>query len=201
MERKPWEINPDLTKERILAISNLIAGVRGEVIDLHDEDLGDSPLSLGIRAYECCRNRIIRLANSGLFPWINILTPEGRFTFSVGNTPVRFTRNDPESLPERKMIVSKEARRQSFLFEEMNDYEELIWFIVFDTNHKSPADDVYCVGYDKFKNIVCQWNVPIEDSVPLMSLIEEVIPQAVEIEDAKVKLKSIFIKKEANNEQ
>ncbi len=201
MDRKPWDINPDLTKERIVTIANLIAGVRGEVIDLHDNDLGDTPLSLGTRAYECSRMRIIRVANSGLFPWLKILTSEGRFTFSIGNTPVRFTRNDPKSLPQRKMIVSKEAKRQLSLFCEQYTYTAYIWFIVFDTYHKRAADDVYCVGYDQLRNIACQWDIPIEDNVPLMSPVEEFINQAVEIEDAPVRLKSIYIKKEVNNEQ
>lgn len=188
MTQKPWEINPDLTNERIAAIANIIASVRGEVIDLHDEELGDTPLSLGTRAYECSRTRIIGIAEQELWPWLRIITPEGRFTFSIGNTPVRFTRNEPNNLPNRKMIRSAEARRQLSFFEN-HSYAEVTWFIVFDTYYKNPADNVYCVGYDKFKNIICQWEIPIQGTVPMMSAIKEVLPQAVDVKEAAVTFK------------
>lgn len=189
MTQKPWQINPDLTKERIVAIANLISGVRGEVIDRHDEELGDTPLSLGTRAYECSRMRIIALADQKILSWLKVITPEGRFTFTIGNTPVRFTRNDPKYLPDRKMIRSAEAGRQLSLFED-HPYAELIWFFVFNTYYKNPADNVYFVGYDKYKNIICQWDIPIEGSVPMMSFKDDIIPQAVELEEASVTLKA-----------
>lgn len=185
---KPWDINPDLTKERIVTIASLIANIRGEVIDRHDEELGDTPLSLGTRAYECCRSRIIAVANTEILPWLKVITPEGRFTFSIGKTPVRFSRNDPRYLPDRKLIRSPEAKRQLTLFEN-HTYAELRWFIVFDTFYKTPADNVYCVGYDKYGQIACQWDVPLDRAVPLMSDLSEKLPQAVEVEEANVKLK------------
>jgi len=86
MERLPWEINPDLTEERIKVIADLICTVRTEVVDLHDEQLGDTRLSLGTRAYECCRTRIISLAESQIHTWLGIINQEGRFTFKIGNT-------------------------------------------------------------------------------------------------------------------
>lgn len=188
MTDQPWDINPDLTKERIVTIASIIATVRGEVIDRHDKELGDTPLSLGTRAYECSRSRLIAVANTELFPWLDIPTPEGRFTFSIGNTPVRFSRNDPNYLPDRKLVRSAEARRQLTLFEN-HAYAELHWFIVFDTYYKRPADNVYCVGYDKFGQIICQWDIPLENTVPLMSDLSEKLPQAVEVQKANVTLK------------
>ena len=92
MEKMPWELNSDLAKDRITTIASLIAKKRGEVIELYDEEiLGDTPRSLGMRCYECCRTEIIRAAKEPeLRSWLSILTEEGRFTFCVENTPVRF---------------------------------------------------------------------------------------------------------------
>lgn len=193
MSDVPWNVNPDLTKERIVTIASVIANVRGEVIDLHNEELGDTPLVLGTRAYECSRTRIISLSEMKLFSWLRILTPEGRFTFQIGNTPVRFSRNDPKQLPHRKLIRSAESIRQLTLFED-HPYADLIWFIVFDTYYLHPADNVYCVGYDQSNNIVCQWNVPIEDTVTMMSEMNDVLPQAVEVKEAEVSLKKPALK-------
>ncbi|MGB3224804.1 MAG: hypothetical protein WBB23_18515 [Desulforhopalus sp.] len=188
MNQNPWEINPELTKERIVTVASIIANIRGEVIDRHDEELGDTPLSLGTRAYECSRSRIISVADMKILPWLKVITPEGRFTFSIGNTPVRFSRNDPKCLPDRKMIRSPEAARQLTLFEN-HTYADLRWFIVFDTFYKTAADNVYCVAYDKYKRIVCQWDIPLDGTVPMMSDMNVPLPQAIDVEEANVTLK------------
>ena len=82
MKQVPWEYNSDLSEERLTKMANFIARVRDDVIELHDEELGDTRLALGMRAYECCRTRIIDLSKDDSFPWLSILTPEGRFTFA-----------------------------------------------------------------------------------------------------------------------
>jgi len=164
MQQTPWEINSDLTEGRLIKLASFIATIRDEVIELHDEELGDTRLSLGMRAYECSRSRIIEESRSGDLPWLSVLTPEGRFTFSIGSTPVRFTRNDPKHLPDRKLVVSENAMAQMKLFGSRPD-ADLRWFFVFDTHYKSAADAVYFVGYDSTGDIVCQWQVPVDDSV------------------------------------
>ncbi len=90
MTEKPWGINQDLQQDHIITLAQFIAEVRGEVIDLHNEELGDTKLSLGMRCYECCRTRLIKLADSGQYDWFSNLTETGRFTFRIGSTPVRF---------------------------------------------------------------------------------------------------------------
>ncbi len=186
----PWKLNSDLTKDRISNIAALIAKKRGEVIDLHDEILGDTPLVLGVRCYECCRTEIIYTANElKTWSWLSILTPEGRFTFCIGNTPVRFTRNDPKDLPDKKLVTSFETQKQMDWINESNPFAEIRWFIVFDTFFKKPADAVYCVGYTENNEIICQWQIPLEDKVTLISEVNAPLPQPVNVEAAPIKLK------------
>lgn len=188
MQQVPWELNSDLSEDRLIEMANFITGVRDDVIELHDDELGDTRLSLGMRAYECCRTRIIDASKDGIFPWLSILTPEGRFTFAIGNTPVRFTRNDPKYLPDRKLVVSENALEQMSLFGGQ-PYAEIRWFFVFDTHYKSAADAVYFIGYNELGNIDCQWQIPIEDSVTLISEVSDSMPQAVELEKPLVGVK------------
>jgi hypothetical protein len=182
---KPWEVNQDLTQERIIELANFIVSVREEVIEMHDEELGDTRLSLGMRAYECCRSRLIALAESEKYPWLSIITPEGRFTFCIGNTPVRFIRNDPKELPHRKLIASPEAKKkfweQSLFPEYICENSEIRWFFVIDSYYRHPADMVYFVGYDKSKEIRSQWTVPIEERVPFLSVNDDYKPDPVDI--------------------
>jgi hypothetical protein len=192
MEEMPWELNSDLTKDRIVTIASLIAKKRGEVIELHDEEiLGDTPRSLGMRCYECCRTEIIRVAKDPeLGSWLSILTQEGRFTFCMGDTPVRFSRNDPKDLPNKKLVTSIETQKQMDMFtNESKPYAEIRWFIVFDTYFKNPADAVYFVGYTETNEIICQWQIPLEDKVTLISEVNAPLSQPVDVPVAPIKLK------------
>lgn len=188
MSQYPWELKSDLVEERLIKLANYIAKVRDEVIDLHDEELGDTRLALGMRAYECCRTRLIKISKNESFPWLSILDAEGRFTFCLGSTPVRFSRNDPKYLPDRKLIVSTKAMEQLSLFGEQSN-AAIRWFFVFDTDYKSAADAVYFVGYNETGEIICQWQIPIEDRVTIISDATKPIPEAVEIEKPKVGIK------------
>ena len=184
----PWEFSPDLTEERLTKTATFIAMVRDEVIELHDEVLGDTRLALGMRTYECCRTRIIDESSSTSFPWLSILTPDGRFTFCIGSVPVRFTRNDPMYLPDRKLIVSESTMEQMALFGEQ-PHADIRWFFVFDTYYKNAADAVYFVGYSETGEIICQWQIPIEDNVSLMSPVSNSLPPAVQLERPSITLK------------
>ena len=188
MQKAPWDYSPEFTRERLTAMANFIAGVRDEVIELHDEELGDTRLCLGMRAYECCRTRIIAASKSGKFPWLSILTPEGRFTFAIGGVPVRMTRNEPKYLPDRKLVVSESAMKQMSLFGDQ-PHANLRWFFVFDTYYKSAADAVYFVGYSELGEIICQWQIFIDDSVALVARTSNVVPEAVQLEKPQVGIK------------
>ncbi len=200
MHQEPWEINSDLAADRLIKVASFIAAIRDDVIELHDEELGDTRLALGMRAYECCRSRIIDAAGSDGFPWLSILTAEGRFTFCIGSMPVRFTRNDPKQLPDRKLIVSENAMVQMNLFNS-HPYADVRWFFVFDTHFKSAADAVYFVGYDSNGEIVCQWQVPIDDNVTLLAKVSDSVPQAVELDKPVVGVKKRVLKVETVSDE
>ena len=166
---------------------------------MYDEELGDTRLALGMRAYECCRTRINRLADAGDFTWLSKLTPDGRFTFQIGNTPVRFSRNDAESLPDRKLLVSEGAEFQMSLFE-AQPYNDVRWFFVFDTQYDAAADAVFFVGYSEHKEIVCQWQIPVENNVALISVVDGNQPAPVELGRPKVSVKKIIDDKKVDGE-
>lgn len=190
MTKLPWIINADLLREPIVEIGNLIAEVRGEVIDLHDEALGDTRLSLGIRAYECCRTRIIAEDKQATWPWLSILTPTGRFTFAINGTPVRFVRNDPEHLPSGKLVLSKETSLQMNLFPDDTSNAKIRWFFVIDTFYKNVADNMYFVGYNPHGEILCQWDIPLENNAVSLTTIDNESFETVIIQSAPIGVKS-----------
>ena len=198
MYQEPWLLAPQLQQKYIQLIAELLVQVRGEVIDRHEPELGDTRLSLGMRAYECCRTRLKFKEGDGDWPWLSIITDEGRFTFGINGVPVRFSRNEPNNLPDRKIIPSEEGYEQMRLFEDINDFAHLRWFLIIDTTYDIPVENAYFVGYSEFNEIVCKWEIPLSDQLPIISKIEEEQPQAIIVEPAKAKLK-LVVKKEEND--
>ena len=193
MHTEPWNLNPYLTKECLVILANFIKTVRSEVIERHDVMLGDTPQSLGFRCYECCRTRLNQKEEQKEWDWFSIVRPDGRFTFSINGVPVRLTRNAPEELPNRKLIVSSEAIKQMDLLKEFYpEYATLIWFFVFDTYYKNPADNVYFVGYSETGEIICQYEISLEDKAPVFGLVDSKKPEAVKQQKPPVTLKSQF---------
>ena len=188
----PWKYLPQLKEEHLVELAVLIAQVRAEVIERHEPELGDTRLSLGVRAYECCRTRIIEKATIGDWPWLSVVTEEGRFTFTINGVPIRFSRNDPEELPDRKLVRSEEAKQlthQLSLFGDAKNRHSLHWFYIIDTPYDVAAENVFVVGYDEDGQIECFHDLELTDQVPAIGGIDENKPQSVEIPPAKVKLK------------
>ncbi len=195
MENKPWLLAPQLMQEYLFKIAQLLVQVRGEVIERHEPEIGDTRLSLGMRAYECCRMRMIYQSQLGEWPWLSILTSEGRFTFAIDGIPVRFSRNDPNQLPTRKLIPSDEGLKQMNLFEDVSEFAALRWFFIIDTPYDMPVEKAYFVGYSEYDAIICQWEIPLDDIVPALGEVSEEQPQAVVQHPAPTKVKSIKPKK------
>lgn len=199
MHEEPWLLAPQLKRDYIQQLAQLLVQVRGEVIDRHEPELGDTRLSLGMRAYECCRSRIKFKDTDSEWSWLSVITDDGRFTFAIEGVPVRFSRNDPKKLPDRKIIPSQEGYEQMCMFEHVNDYAHIRWFLIIDTPYDTPVEHAYFVGYNEFKEIICKWEIPLSDQVPVISEVDKDKPQAVKVPPAKAKLKLVS-KKEDKNE-
>lgn len=190
---------PQLEKERLQKVTELLVQVRGEIIERHDPKIGDTRLSLGMRAYECCRSRLIFKHKEGEWSWLSILTAEGRFTFAIDGIPVRFSRNDPKHLPDRKLIPSEEGCFQMSLFEKTSEYSDLRWFLIIDTQYDLPVEHAYFIGYSEHNEIVCKSEIPLADTVPVIAEVHEEKSQAVNVPPAKAKLKLVS-RKEVDND-
>lgn len=161
----PWEVNPSLTPEKLRQLANFITQVRDDVVDLHDTQLGDTDMSTGFRAYECCRSRIIKEAEAGTWPWLKIVQPTHRFTFSVDGTPIRFRRSNTVSLGRDRLEPCLAARNQMSLLELVEpEYAQTIWFFIVQTDYFKFTESVSFVGYLDGQ-IICNWEVPLDEPV------------------------------------
>lgn len=173
----------------MIQLAELLAEVRGEVVDLHNPDMGDTKKSLGYRAYECCRTRSTIKANQLGFEWLGVLTIDKRFTLRIGSTPVRFWRGEPEKLPSGKLLRSPEALSQIEIFPSDDPHKSLIWFCVLEANYQGLVESAYFVGYTEFNEIVVNWKIPLRGSMTIISDINHKLSESVELESAVGRLK------------
>ncbi len=186
----PWAINPELTPERLKQLAGLIRSVRDDVIDLHDEELGDTPRSTGLRAYECCRQHIIRASlDNELWSWLSILKSDGRFTFSIGGVPARMYRGSPNAPGTRRQIACAEAHRQmTFLFEDIGETSYIRWLFAVEVDRERYVEKVTFTGYLNEEQVSC-YVIPLEEVVPVLNSIDAEVPQAARLDKAKVTVK------------
>lgn len=188
--QKPWELNPALSQERLKRLASLIRDVRDDVIDRHDDELGDTARATGMRAYECSRNRIIRAAadNAG-WPWLGIVKPDGKFTFSVSSVPVRLYRGRPSCPEERRLIPSVEAMKQmSLLPPEIGDAATVLWFFAIEVDEFRYVERVTFAGFQNSVQVSC-WEIALDERVTALGLINEDLPEPIKTDKASISIK------------
>ncbi|EOZ1491080.1 MULTISPECIES: hypothetical protein [Enterobacterales] len=198
---QPWELNSVLTADRLKQLASLIRDVRDDVIDRHDDEIGDTARSTGMRAYECSRSRIIRAVKDGKnWPWLGIVKPDGRFTFSIQSVPVRLYRGKPSCPEERRLIPSIEALRQmSCLEPEVGDVAAVLWFFAIELDEMRYVERVTFVGFLEGQQISC-WEIPLDERVVAFGPAMSELPQPVETKKASVSVKKKDKKAENDGE-
>lgn len=189
--KQPWELNPALKSNRLSELASLIREVRDSVIDLHDDVLGDSARSTGLRAYECCRNKIIRASDDNdLWPWLGIVKEDGKFTFSIDSVPVRLYRGVPSSPEERRLIPCVEALSQmSLLLDDVGNAASVIWFFAIEVDEFRYVDRVTFTGFLDGAQVSC-WEIPLDEKVPAFGSVDSLLPEPVVTQKASVSIKT-----------
>jgi hypothetical protein len=196
----PWDVSPEFKPDRLESIAHLLSEVRSNVLDLHNDELGDTNRSLGYRAYECSCTNIVRKINEPGYEWLGIVSPTGRFTFSISGIPVRFWKGEPERLPTGKLIRSPEATQQLDLFPCSGDVKDLIWYVVLRTDQTKQVERAYFIGYTETNEIAVNWEIPLSGSITHITSEADSLPESVELESAvsRVRLKTKKTVKEQN---
>src|SRR5882724_9150369 len=110
----PWEHHVALSRDRLIALAQLIRIGRNQALDRFDPSIGCTTWNLGCDAFSFQRHRIIEA--SEVIDWLEILDPGMQFVFSVGGVPVRFYRGEPDDPSERTLKQSFSELQQLSLF-------------------------------------------------------------------------------------
>lgn len=159
----PWEYHQDLAEERLIIIARLIVDGRQTAVELQAEVEGDNGWTLGCRAFQFGRHRILRAADNVEHPWLGLIDRGLQLTFKIGEVPIRIYRGEADEPTDRTMRQSNnELRQLGFSFDERDEGRELAFRFAVETDIDGSALAVKFVGL-RGATAVLNWNVPIED--------------------------------------
>jgi len=158
----PWDYHPDLTEERLVAIAKLIADGRQTAVELFDEEAGDNGWTLGCRAFQFGRIRILRAVDKETYPWLDVIDRTFQLIFTIGEVPVRIYRGEAEEPTNRTQRQSlNELRQLSFSFDECEEGRELAYRFAVETDIDGSVLAIKFVGL-RGESAVLNWDVPID---------------------------------------
>jgi hypothetical protein len=160
----PWEIHPDLTSERLVAVARLISRGRNDALDRFDPSVGDDGWTLGCRAYQFGRFRVLEAIDSGDAPWLTVLDRTKQFVFKIGKVPVRFYRG-PADEPNHRTLRQSYPELQQLAFGFASDAEgrDLAFRFAVETDFDGAITSVKFLGLRGETPVLC-WEIPLAAS-------------------------------------
>lgn len=158
----PWDYHSDLSEERIVTVAELIVDGRQTAVELFDEEAGDNGWTLGCRAFQFGRARILRAIDAGEHSWLRAIDRSLQLTFTIGEVPVRIYRGEADEPTDRTLRQSNnELRQLGFSFDECDEGRELAYRFAIDTDVDGSVLAVKFVGL-RGATAVLNWDIPID---------------------------------------
>lgn len=191
-DQLPWEVNPDLTLERLQVLAENIRDVRHDALDIHEEDKGDDAQVHGTVAYRRSCHRLMHLAYSGEYPWLSIVDKSRRFIFAVGGTSMRMYRGDARRPPARSLrsyVTELLAQQQGDLpFDEaiVVPRDGWVWRLAVETDVTGQVTRIVVFQVNPDLDVRHLYEVPMRDSVTAVSTVTPLRREGKEIPPARV---------------
>lgn len=190
---EPWVAYPPLTQVRLSAIATILRDVRQKTADKHEAEGGDSEWSLGCRIYSRSCFAITQAAAN--CDWLTIL-PERevlRFTFAIGNTPLRFYKGNADDPPGKYVETTFGELRQQQLTLEIDgvSLRDVVLRLAIETDEARLASRVILVEMNESGSITNTYEIPFDAEgsnvvplvVPPVSLPPVGLPTTKEAEE------------------
>lgn len=178
----PQSFYPDLTDDRLRVVATTLLEVRSSTFRLLDTDI-DCNYVKESAAFGRSRNQLIRLCSSRTYDWMRLLHAGMDITFSIGNVPCRFFRDDADS-PEKHGFFRRNDADDLF----SNDATHpVIWrFVVEKALTEDDEDRVLFAGYNVYQEKVAEWQY--RDSAPTLHAVDDLTPPSTLLPKVDVEL-------------
>ena len=164
--RLPWDFHPALTEDRLRICARMLAHARRDALAMASYELGDDPWSVGCRAFAFGRHRLERAAQSGEYPWLEVLDDSAHFVFVIGSNgqgvPVRFYRGAADDPTERTLRRQEMEVQQLSLALGEAAAERLAFRLAIETGEAGRVERVVFLALRGEDRVECFWPVPLE---------------------------------------
>lgn len=158
----PWDYHADLQADRLSMVAGLIVDGRQNAVELHDEEAGDNGWTLGCRAFQFGRARILRAADGDEHPWLSTIDRGLGLIFRIGEVPVRFYKGEVDEPTVGTLRFREPEQLQlSFTFSDEEDGRHLLYRFVIEPYVDEGAFAVKFVGFDGERPVL-SWDVPVD---------------------------------------
>ena len=189
----PWDYHPDLTEDRIITIARMIVDGRQAAVELFDEEAGDNGWTLGCRAFQFGRARILRAVDDSSYDWLGLIDRTLQLIFTIGEVPIRIYRGEAEEPTDRTMRQSlSELRQLGFSFDERDEGRDLLFRLAVETDSDGSVLAMKFVGL-RGETAILNWDIPIESSAG-SGAIGRPATESVELESPNVGVRTRKIK-------
>lgn len=177
----PWEYHSDLTAERLEIVARWIADGRQVALERFDEEAGDNGWTLGCCAFQYGRARILRAADSGEHPWLEVIDRSLQLIFKIGAVPVRIYRGDADEPTDRTLRQTfGELRQLGFVFDELHEGRDLAYRFAVETDIDGSVMAVKFVGL-RGETAVLNWDVPLDGDPLTVGTVGREATESVEL--------------------
>jgi hypothetical protein len=200
MSSPPWESHPALTADRLQAVAHVIAEVRHNAVDAHEDDRGDTSWGLGCRSHERTMYAISTLAGTPGFEWLSVVEPGLHFVFAIGGVPIRFYRGEADHPPTRSLRRNyPEIQASQLSFDAPGIHvvkaTKHMWRLAIETDADGRVFRIVAVAVSDDGAISSTWDVPLTS--PVRVVVDAGTPprEARELPPPVVKLKAPKVRK------
>jgi hypothetical protein len=186
---EPWNIDPDLTEDRLEVIARAIVDARDSVKETYDPERGDIPWNFGCSAHTRTMHGLRLVADA--HPWLTVEGSGLAYRIRIGKVVARVSRGDASN-PSQKSLqrgLSDLVSTQG-LFEFFEDELELedawFWQVTVETHADGTAAQVVFHQATRSGETRSRWAVPAERLVRVIAEVVPFGPDAVEFPPADV---------------
>ena len=186
----PWDYHSDLSETRLKTVACMIVDGRHTALELYDEEAGDDGWTLGCRAFQFARARILRAIDSGDYPWLTAIDRTLQLIFKVGEIPVRIYKGDAEDPTNRTLRQSfGELNQLSLLFSEDDEGRDLAYRFAIETDVDGSVLAIRFVGL-RGESAILNWNVPLDDALAFTGTVGRAASESIEVPAPQVGLRT-----------
>ena len=188
LDKTPWEIHPDLTQDRLVAVAQLLRLARNDALDRFDPNIGDDVWTLGCCAFQYGCHRISEASSSGLHPWLTVQDASKQFVFRIGAVPARFYRGSPDEPTPRTLNQSyPELRQLTLSFPQEAVERNFAYRFAVETDIDGMVLSISFVALLGETPMLC-WEIPLEAEVRPIHSVDHVLAEGVPLEAPAVRI-------------